>query len=107
MNPLWVAQAAPAQPSLLGSMLPMLIIFGIFYVIWFLPLRRKQKAHDKFLDELEKGARVVTNGGFFGEVTRVEGEIVHLKLADKVVVQVSKRAIAGLQGSGAEKGQEP
>ena len=98
-----LAQAAGEQNFGLLGLLPWLAIFGIFYFIVFAPMIKKQKAHQSFLDELDKGARVITNGGLYGEVTRVEGGIVTLKLNDTVKVRISKQAIAGLQGTPAEK----
>lgn len=90
-----VVAAASGEQSLLGALIPMILIFGIFYLIWFMPLRKKQKALESFIASLKKGDRVVTNGGLFGEVTKVEDNIVVLKLAENVKVRVSRRAIAG------------
>lgn len=94
----WLAQAAPpsATQSIL-SMMPMILIFLIFYFIWFVPLRRKQKAHDQMIETLEKGQKVVTNGGIYGEISKVEGSTVLLKIADNTRIRISKRAIGGLQ----------
>ena len=101
-----LAAAAPAEaPSLLGSLAPMFLIFLIFYVIWFLPMRKKQKALDKLVTNLKKGDKVVTNGGLYGEVAKVEGPVVLLKLADNVKVRVSRRAISGLEETAVEKGK--
>ena len=71
----------------------------------FVPIRKKQKAHDNFLEELSKGDKVVTNGGLYGEVTKVEGAVVILRLGpDNVRVRISKQAIAGRETAPAEKG---
>jgi preprotein translocase subunit YajC len=50
------------------------------------------------VENLKKGDRVVTNGGIYGEVSMIEGNVVHLKIADSVRVRVAKSAIAGLEG---------
>ena len=99
-----LAAAGPSDaPSLLGSLAPMFLIFLIFYVVWFMPMRKKQKALDQLVTNLKKGDKVVTSGGFYGEVAKVEGPIVLLKLADNVKVRVSKRAISGLEETAVEK----
>jgi preprotein translocase subunit YajC len=98
-----LAQAQP-QPSLLVSMMPMLLIFMVFYFIWFMPIRKKQKALDELLKNLAKGDDVVTTGGFYGQVVKADGDVVVLRLAENLKVKVARRAIAGLQGSPAEKG---
>lgn len=98
-----IAQAQPPQ-SMLVAMMPMLLIFMVFYFIWFMPIRKKQKALDELLKNLEKGDDVVTTGGFYGQVVKADGDIVVLRLAENLKVKVARRAIAGLQGSPAEKG---
>ena len=113
--PLWAALPGAALPLiaqagnpslgrfLLEGIVPMLLIFGVFYLIWFMPLRKKQKAHDDLLQELKKGDKVITNGGFYGKVGKVEGQVITLELADNVKVRINKNAIAGLDNP-AEKG---
>lgn len=107
MTSLWwtiVLAQAGQPPSLFVQLMPMILIFLVFYVIWFLPLRKKQKALDEMVDRLSKGDKVITNGGFYGKVIKVDGEIVVLELADNVRVRVAKRAIGGLEGSQADNG---
>ena len=101
---LLIAAAQAQQPPVWLQLLPMMMIFVIFYVIWFMPLRKKQMALEKVIDNLKKGDKVVTNGGFYGDVVKVEGNIVVLKLADNVKVRVAKRAIGGLAGSAEDNG---
>lgn len=101
-----VAQAAEPQGSLLWSMLPMVAIFAIFYFLLVWPMRKRQKALQKLVDELKRGDRVVTNGGIYGEVAAVEGNVIHLKIADNLKIRVAKSAISGLEG-GAELGRTP
>ena len=98
-----LAQTAQ-QPSVLVQLMPMILIFLVFYVIWFLPLRKKQKAHDELLANLSKGDKVITNGGLYGKVLKAEGEIIVLELADNVRVRISRRAIGGLEQDGAANG---
>ena len=88
----------PVSPSSpLVSMIPVLIIFAIFYFLLLAPMRKRQKAAQKMLEALKRGDRVVTNGGLYGEVAAVEGGVVHLKIADGVKVRVAKSAISGLE----------
>lgn len=106
MSHLLLAAAAGNQSmtEFIIGLAPMFLILGIFYFIWFVPIRKKQKAHEAMLQELKKGDRVVTNGGLFGEVAKVEGQLVVLKLAENVKVRIQRQAIAGLEGTPAEKG---
>lgn len=99
-----IAQASGADQSAFWiNLLPMVAIFAIFYFLLVAPMRKRQKALQKLIEGLKRGDKVVTNGGLHGEVSALEGPIVHLKIADNVRVRVSKSAIAGLEGE-AESG---
>jgi preprotein translocase subunit YajC len=93
-----LAQAGGQAPSLFVQLVPILLIFGIFYFLLLAPMRKRQKQHQVLLGALKRGDKVVTNGGLLGEIAAVEDRIVHLKLADNVKVRVVKTAIAGLEG---------
>ena len=84
------------QPSLLSGLIPILFVFAIFYLMLFLPMRRRQKKHAELLSKLTKGDRVVTNGGIFGTVVNAESDVIDLRIADNVKIQVARNAIAGL-----------
>jgi len=94
---LLLAQAGGAGSQLMG-LVPILLIFGIFYFLLLAPMRKRQKQHQVLLGALKRGDKVVTNGGLLGEIAAVEDRIVHLKLSDNVKVRVVKTAIAGLEG---------
>jgi preprotein translocase subunit YajC len=92
-----VIAAAPAQPSLFMGMLPMILIFGIFYFLLIAPARKKQKAHGAMIQNLKMGDRVITNGGIHGTVVGVSDAVVQLRIADQVKVDVSKSAVSAHQ----------
>jgi preprotein translocase subunit YajC len=84
----------------LGGLVPMLLIFVIFYVVLMLPMQKQRKALAQMIANIKKGDRVITSGGLYGEVTAVEGVTVMLRIADNVRVRVAKSAISGLEGDG-------
>ncbi len=92
-----LAQAQTQNP--LVSLIPIFLVFGIFYFLLLAPMRKRQKALQKLVGELKRGDRVVTNGGLLGEIAAVEDRLVHLKLSDNVKVRVLKSAIAGIEGT--------
>jgi len=99
-----LAAAAPAAGGL-GALLtspvvPMVLMFAVFYVVLILPMRKRQRALQQQIENLKKGDRVVTNGGLYGEVAAIEPTVVLLKVADNVRLRVAKSAIAGLEGDG-------
>ncbi len=89
---------AQATGSAWMQFIPMALVFAIFYFLLLAPMRRRQKALASTLADLKKGDKIITTGGFYGEVTRIEGNDLYLKLGDDVRVRVAKSAIAGLDG---------
>ena len=77
--------------------LPFLLIFGIFYLLLIMPMRRRQKKHQELLGKLTKGDRVITNGGIFGTVVEVEADVLTLRIGEpKIDIKVARSAVAGL-----------
>ena len=95
-----LAMGAPPGPGVnpYVQLIPIALVFAIFYFIILLPTKRKQKKLQEFLDALKVGDRVVTTGGIYGSVTKVNGQTVQLQIADKVRVELAKNAIVGYQG---------
>ncbi len=78
--------------------IPIALVFAIFYFIILLPTKRKQKKLQEFLEALKVGDKVVTNGGIYGSVTKVNGNTVQLQIAERVRIELAKNAIVGYQG---------
>jgi preprotein translocase subunit YajC len=93
MTPLY-AEAAANQPGILASLLPLIILFAIFYFLVILPQQKQQKKHKAMVNELTKGDKVVTAGGIIAEVIKNEEEFLRVKLSDDVEVKLTKDAVA-------------
>jgi preprotein translocase subunit YajC len=90
---------APAEgASPLVSLLPFFLVLAIFYFIILLPMKRRQRKVQQFIEALKVGDRVVTTGGIYGSITKVNERTVQLQIADKVRIEVAKPAIGGYQG---------
>jgi preprotein translocase subunit YajC len=85
--------------SLLMTFLPMVLIFVVFYFLLIAPARKKQKKHSELLESLKNGDRVITNGGIHGTVVGVTDQVIQVRIAEKVKIDVSRHAVAGLQAS--------
>ncbi len=70
------------------------MLFAIFYFLVIRPQQKQQKAHAKMLTELEKGDKIITNGGLICEVVKPEDDFIRVKLNDDVIVRVSRDFIA-------------
>ena len=94
MNFLYAEGAQAAQPSLIASLLPLIILFGIFYLLVILPQQRQAKKHKEMVEALKKGDKIVTTGGIIGEVVKNEESFIKAKIADNVEVKIDKAAVA-------------
>ena len=63
---LLLTPAPGGSGSFLGGMLPILLIFAIFYFLLFMPMQRQKKKQKKMLQDLKSGDTVMTNGGIIG-----------------------------------------
>ena len=79
----------------LGQFLPLILIFGIMYMLLIRPQQKKMKEHKSMVDALRRGDQVITQGGLIGKVAKVkeDGEI-EVEIADGVKVRVVKATIA-------------
>nr|WP_314889492.1 preprotein translocase subunit YajC [uncultured Campylobacter sp.] len=82
------------EGNFLASLLPLVVLFAIFYFLVIRPQQKQQKAHAKMLTELEKGDKIITNGGLICEVVKPEDDFIRVKLNDDVIVRVSRDFIA-------------
>lgn len=87
-------EGAGAWPQLVTF----LLVIGIFYFIVLMPMRRRQKTVERFVANLKVGDRVVTTGGIYGSITKINERSVQLQVAEKVRIEVAKAAIGGHQG---------
>ena len=89
--------ASDGQQSLLVTLVPFVLIFGVFYLLVFAPMRKRQKKHEGMIAQLKAGDRVLTTGGIYGTVVGISGDMIQLRIADQVKVDVAKSAVSGLQ----------
>ncbi len=85
--------------SFLGGMLPILLIFAIFYFLLFMPMQRQKKKQKQMLQDLKSGDTVMTNGGIIGTVTKLTDDrlVVRVK-PDNIKMEVARSAVANLVG---------
>lgn len=75
---------------------PIIVMVLIFYFLLYRPQKKAQDERNKMLDSLKVGNRVITLGGIYGTIVSIKDEIVTVKIADKVDVEVSRNAINGV-----------
>ena len=97
------AGSASTSTSLVGSLLPFLLIIVIFYLFLIRPQNKKQKETQKMLDALKKGDKVITIGGIHGTVSSVKENTVIVKVDDDVKLEFNRTAISSVELTDAEK----
>jgi preprotein translocase subunit YajC len=87
------------------QLLPFALVLAIFYFIILMPMRRRQKKVEAFLQNLKVGDKVITSGGLYGSITRLGDQALQLQIADKVRIEVARSAIIGFQGQAPVAGE--
>lgn len=98
---------APGQPGgggqgLFGSLVPLILIFVIFYFLLIRPQQKKAKEHRKMIENLKKGDKVITSGGVYGVIEAISTNTVTLKIAENVRVKFGKAYIAAFRATSDE-----
>ena len=96
-------QQQTQAPSSIISFLPLILILGIFYLIVFLPARRRQKKLQDMIDNLKAGDKVVTSGGIYGTIVGIKDDRIQLRVAENVKIELSRNAVTALQGAEQEQ----
>ena len=89
----------------MAQLLPILLIFGIFYFLLFLPMQRQRKQTQKMLAALQNGNTVVTSGGIVGTIVAIESDdtlVLRVK-PDNVKIQVARSSVSSLVTSDSKK----
>jgi preprotein translocase subunit YajC len=90
-------QAQLQQPGGIIAFLPLIFILAIFYLIVFMPARRRQKKVQHMIDNLKSGDKVITNGGIYGTIVGFRGDRIQLRIAENVKIELSRNAVTALQ----------
>lgn len=87
----------------IASLLPFALMFAVLYFLILRPQMKKQKAQQRLVDELEKGDQIVTSGGIHGVITNLKDDIITVKVAENVRIDVSRAAVSRVKNKEAEK----
>jgi preprotein translocase subunit YajC len=97
------AQAAAGGENFLVSILPLVLIFVVFYFLLIRPQTKRQKEHREMVDAIAKGDEVATAGGLLGRVTEVKESFIKLEVAENVVLTVQKHTVSTVMPKGTIK----
>ena len=97
----------PTSPSgkapggMAGLLMPMLLVFVIFYFLMIRPQAKQQKKHKELVANLKKGDDVVTTAGIHGRVAGIAEGVVTLEVADNVRIKMDRTQVAQVKQSAA------
>lgn len=105
-----IAQAGGADPvaELFSMLVPLGIVFVIFYLLIIRPEGKKRREHLRFLDALKVGDEVVTTGGLVGKITAVDDATVKVRVSKNTTVDILRSSIQGSKDAlmSRERGEE-
>ncbi|MFH1857316.1 MAG: preprotein translocase subunit YajC [Candidatus Omnitrophota bacterium] len=101
-----LAQVGQEPPAFL-SLLPIALMFLIFYFLLIRPQRRRQSKHETMIRNLNKNDEVVTSGGIHGTVVGLKEGSVTLRIAENVKIEVERSAVARVEKSRSEEAALP
>ena len=85
-----------------GILLPMVLVFGVFYLLLIRPQQRKQRELQSTIAQLKAGDRVITTGGIVGKITEVRDTSFLIRSADKTILEIARTAVAGVDAEEAK-----
>ena len=84
--------------DIISQLLPLIILFAVFYFIIIRPQQQQTKRHKEMIDNLQKGDKIITAGGLYAEVVKAEDEFLKIKLNDEgQVFRLSKEFVSKKQ----------
>ncbi len=97
------AQGAEASAGTLELILPLVLMFGIFYFLLIRPQQKKAKEHKGMVEGLGKGDEIITNGGLLAKITQVDDNFLTCRISDNVEVKIQRHAVSSVLPKGTIK----
>ncbi len=95
------AAGAPAMGDLMGMILPLVMIMGVFYFLLIRPQQRKMKEHQDLISKVARGDTVITSGGLIGKVTKVvDDKELQVEVGEGVKIRVLRQGISDVRAKG-------
>lgn len=98
-----MAQGGGQQAGTLELILPLLLMFAIFYFLLIRPQQKKAKEHKKMVEALKKGDEIITSGGILAKVTDVDETFLTCKISENVEIKVQSQAVSAVLPKGTIK----
>jgi preprotein translocase subunit YajC len=84
------------SPGLAQLLFPIIGMLAIFYFLLIRPQQKRQKATQAMIAALKNGDKVVTTAGIYGTVSGIKDDVVILKIAENVKIEILKSAVSAV-----------
>ena len=92
----------------IGAFLPLILIFGVFYILLIRPQQKKVKQHREMLNNLRRGDKIITSGGIIGTVNKVsDNKELQVQVSENVEIKIATGMVADLYTSSETEKKKP
>ena len=99
----WAQGAPQSGGSGIMGLLPLILIFVVFYFFLIRPQMKQAREHKQMVDALSKGDEIVTSGGLLGKITRVGDTFISVEIAPEIEVRIQKHSVSAILPKGTMK----
>jgi len=92
------------QANMWVNMIPIAAVFVIFYFFLIRPQQKQMKEHQRMLDSVKKGDKILTTGGLYGTVLGLKGTDLEVRFAENVKLTLARSAVAKVLSSESGEG---
>ena len=88
----------------MGAFLPLILIFGVFYLLLIRPQQKKMKNHREMINNLKRGDKIITSGGIIGVISKVkDNKELIIEISDNVEIQIASGMVHELYSATEDK----
>ena len=81
----------------MGAFLPLILIFGVFYILLIRPQQKKAKLHREMINNLRRGDKIITSGGIIGSINKVnDNKELLLEISENVEIKIAPGMVSDL-----------
>ena len=92
----------------MGAFLPLILIFGVFYLLLIRPQQKKVKQHRTMINDLKRGDKIITTGGIIGVINKVkDNKELLVEVSDSVEIQIASGMVHELYSKNDTQKQTP
>ena len=92
----------------IGAFLPLILIFGVFYLLLIRPQQKKVKQHREMLNNLRRGDKIITSGGIIGTINKVaDNRELQLQVSENVEIKIAPGMVADLYVTTEQEKMQP